>query len=106
MRRIVVLGLVLLLAANAAVTPAGEQSKDLSRVVIPVEGMTCGGCVVSIKIALKRMDGIVEVDGDHEKGTATVTYRRDKVSVERIVDRINEKTSFKASLPEKKTEQR
>ncbi len=50
------------------------------------------------------MDGIVEVDGDHEKGTATVTYRRDKVSVERIVDRINEKTSFKASLPEKKTE--
>lgn len=106
MRSIVVLGFALLLAANAAVAPAGEPSKDLSRIVIPVEGMTCGGCVASIKIALKKMDGIVEVDGDHEQGTATVTYRRDKVSVERIVDRINEKTSFKASLPEKKTEKR
>ncbi len=52
------------------------------------------------------MDGIVEVDGDHEKGNATVTYRREKVSVEQIVDRINEKTSFQASLPEKKTENR
>ncbi len=106
MRRIVVLGLALLLAASAAAAPAGEQSKDLSRVVIPVEGMTCGGCVASIKIALKKMDGIVEVDGDHEKGSATVTYRRDRVSVEKIVNRINEKTSFQASLPEKKTEKR
>ncbi len=29
--------------------------------------------MAAIKIAVKKLDGIVKVEGDHEKGTATVS---------------------------------
>ena len=87
-------------AASAAATPA--QESDLkpgeARVVIPVKGMTCGGCEGAIKVAVKKLDGIVAVEADHKKGEATVTYLMDKVTVEKIIEAIN-KTGFKASPP-------
>ena len=36
-----------------------DQSTEL---VIPVEGMTCGGCAASVKRALERLDGVAEAD--------------------------------------------
>ena len=77
----------------------GDLKPGEARVVIPVKGMTCGGCSAAINRAVKKLDGVVEVAADHEKGTATVTYLKDKVTVERIVEAIN-KTGFKAVLPE------
>lgn len=75
--------------------PPGQE-----RVVIPVSGMTCGGCETAIKIALKRVHGVVAAEADHEKGTATVIYEKDKITVEKLVEAINN-TGFKASLPGK-----
>ena len=72
-----------------------------NRVVIPVTGMTCGGCCVPVEAALQKLDGVVDAKADYEKGLATVTYEKEKVSVKKIVDAINS-TSFKASLPKKK----
>ncbi len=69
--------------------------------VIPVKGMTCGGCETAIKLAVKKLDGIVSVEADHKEGRATVEYVKDKVTIEKIVEAIN-KTGFKASMPEKK----
>lgn len=92
-------GLALLPAAYADdPLPRGQQ-----RVVVPVEGMTCGGCVATIKIAVKKLNGIVKVDADHKKGTATVVYEQDKIDVSQIVEAIN-KCGFKASPPETRPE--
>ena len=77
----------------------GDLKPGETRVVIPVKGMTCGGCSAAINRAVRKLDGVVEVAADHEKGTATVTYLKDKVTVEQIVEAIN-KTGFKASVPE------
>lgn len=86
-----------------AETASGDSAdQDLppgqARVVIPVEGMTCGGCAVAIKMAVRKLDGVVDAEADHKKGTATVIYEKDTVTVEKIVEAIN-KTGFKASLP-------
>ena len=108
MKRIAIFGLAALLFAAPSVYAAPEATETQeeltpgqARVVIPVEGMTCGGCCVKVETAVKDVDGIVAAKADYEKGRATVTYEEDKVTVEQIVKLINDKTSFKASIPEK-----
>lgn len=80
-----------------------DPAPDRARAVIPVEGMTCGGCETAVELALRRLDGIVTADADHENGTATVTYAKDRVTVERILEEIR-KAGFSASLPEARPE--
>jgi len=77
--------------------PAARAGEE--RLVLEVKGMTCGGCAAAIEIALKKLDGILAADADHKAGTATVTYVKDKVSVERIVGAIRE-VGFEAAVPE------
>ncbi len=94
-------------AAYAGTTPEDAQEQALpegqARVVIPVTGMTCGACCIKVDTAVKALDGVVAAEADYEEGRATVTYVEDKVTVEKIVETINEKTSFKASMPEETT---
>ena len=89
--------------AYAGSTAAEVEEQQLpegqARVVISVEGMTCGGCCVPVEAAVKKLEGVVAAKADYDKGQATVTYEKDKVTVKKIVDAINT-TSFKASMPE------
>ena len=75
---------------------AGKLPEGQARAVVPVSGMTCGDCCVKVEAALAKIDGVVDVKADYEKGIATVTYEKDKVDVKQIVETINTKTSFKA----------
>ncbi len=81
-------------------TTEQQLPEGQTRVVIPVKGMTCGGCCVPVEAVVKKLDGVVDATADYEKGQATVTYEKDKVTVKKIVEAINT-TSFKASMPEK-----
>ena len=111
MKNMIRLGLigfaVLALAILAAPAGAADETREAplpegqARVVIPVKGMTCGGCCVPVEMVVKKLEGVVDVSADYEKGQATVTYQKDKVTVKKIVDAIST-TSFKASMPEKK----
>ena len=99
MRPIAFVGLTLLLLATSAlsVADAGELPEGQARAVVPVSGMTCGDCCVKVEAAVAKIDGVVDVKADYEKGIATVTYEKDKVDVKQIVETINTKTSFKAT---------
>ena len=98
---------ILTLAILAGPVGAADEIQETplpegqARVVVPIKGMTCGGCCVPVETALKKVEGVVDAKANYEKGQATVTYEKDKVTVEKIVDAINT-TSFKASMPEKK----
>ena len=96
-------------AQSVEATPAGLSREEVAeapleegqaRAFIPVTGMDCGGCCISIESAVEKLAGIVGVCADYEKQEACVVYETDKVGVEQIVKAINEGTSFKASLPE------
>ena len=95
-------------SASAGTEPTDEPEQELpagqARVVIPVTGMTCGNCCVKVETAVGELDGIVAAEADYQEGKATVTYVEDKLTVEKIVETINDKTSFKASMPEKEGE--
>ena len=99
--RIVALGIVLAAALPALAQAAEEstqQAPGVEKVTLPVRGMTCGSCSGIIRDELRKLKGVVTVTADYEKGTATVTFVKDQVTVEQIVATIN-KTGFKASLP-------
>ena len=43
---------------------------------------------------MKKLDGIVGAKADYEKGQATVTYEKDKVTVEKIVEAMYSSTEL------------
>jgi len=73
---IMVLGLGLITA-----TQAGE----LKTITLDVDKMTCNMCPVTVKKALKQLDGVTEVDTRYEGngiGWAKVTYDPAKVKID------------------------
>lgn len=51
---------------------------------IPVQGMTCMGCVSSVKRVLAAIDGIAQYEVSLEKAQATVTYDPGKTALPAI----------------------
>ena len=45
-----------------------------STIVLPVSGMSCGGCVNSVQKALARVPGVVSVQVSLAENTATVEH--------------------------------
>lgn len=96
---ILILGGGTLLYMNSSDKPkTNEETGPVKQVVLPVKGMTCEGCAVSVKIALKDLEGVKDTEVDTEKGKATVTYIEGKVTVDQIIEAIN-KTGFAAQKP-------
>jgi copper chaperone len=46
---------------------------------IKVEGMTCGGCVASVKRALQQIDGVGSVEVSLDQAQASVEYDPSRV---------------------------
>ena len=99
---VALLGAAMTIAAIGAVamTVAADDSKpDQTTTVFAVEGMTCGGCELGVKMAVRKLDGIEKVTASHEEGRATVTYAPSKVSAEDIEAAI-EKIGYQAEVIE------
>jgi len=67
-----------LATANAA------QASELKTVTLSVDKMTCNMCPITVKKALRKVDGVSEVTAKYEGdgiGWATVTFDPSKVSV-------------------------
>jgi copper chaperone len=91
-------------AASRSSTAAGAQAESgtpvnaasqvapaqLARVRFHVEGMTCGGCVIGTRVALKRLDGVREADASYEDSSAWALYDPAKVTPERMMAAIGE----------------
>ncbi len=72
--------------------PAGEVTSTFK-----IEGMTCGGCEVGVRMSVKKLDGVSKVEASYEEGRAKVTYDPEKVTPESIVEAI-EKLGYTAEL--------
>ena len=67
--------------------------RDPKIVVLDVEGMTCEVCPLTVKRAIKRVNGVVNVDVKYEGkagGWAEVSYDPSKVKVEALMQATNE----------------
>lgn len=82
MRKVLItISLSVLLLTQAIVTFAGE----LKTITLAVDGMTCNMCPITVKKALKNVEGVTEVVAKYEgngDGWARVTYDTEKANVE------------------------
>lgn len=73
--------IAMLLPAISAI--AGE----MKTVTLSVDKITCGICLITVKMALKNVDGVAEVIaklGGAGVGLAKVTYDTDKTDIEEL----------------------
>ena len=97
-------GVAVFVAAAFALGAAEQEPTAPPSVtsVFKVEGMTCGGCEASVKMTVKRLDGVRGVEASHTEKRATVTYDAEKVTPQAIVDGI-ERLGYTAELVETTT---
>lgn len=55
------------------------------KISLKVSGMTCGGCVASVKRTLEAVAGVDEAAVDLQTGTAEVTTSDDKLTPDQLV---------------------
>ena len=83
--RIVVRIFPVVLAILALAAPlAADSPPNTVRTTFQVEGMHCGGCSSAIIATLEKVDGVIEVSSDHEKGVAEAVYRPRKVEADEL----------------------
>jgi len=80
---------------NAAKTATITNTKTL---VIPVEGMTCLTCEITVASALKKLKGVISASVSAKEKAAKVIYDPNKTDINRLIETIN-KTGYKASMP-------
>ena len=59
----------------------------MQKVKLKVKGMLCNNCENRIKKVLENMEGIENVEANHESGMVTVTSN-EKIAVSKIVEKI------------------
>ena len=73
-----------LLALCLSIFTACSSQTEASVAEIKLPTVQCGMCTSTVSKALKKVDGVVEVDVDLEKKTARVTYMSERVSVTKL----------------------
>jgi len=98
MRKFVfILGLGLLLLATGLTT---ATAAELKTVTLSVDKMTCNMCPITVKKALRKVDGVSDVSAEYEGdgiGWAKVTFDPAKVSVEDLT-RATEQAGYPSRL--------
>ena len=56
----------------------------MESITIGIRGMTCEGCVASVKRVLQEIDGVEKADVSLEPGQATVKYVPGRVNAARL----------------------
>ncbi len=58
-------------------------------ITLPIAGMTCASCAMTIENALKKVDGVISANVNIATEKATVEYSSEKVSINQIKEAIN-----------------
>jgi len=77
-------------------TPMNAHAED-QRACFAVDGMTCAACTVTLKAAVKKLDGIKKVTASVEDKTAVVIFDLSKTNSEAIKNKIDS-TGYKATV--------
>ncbi len=63
-----------------------EQTQNNSQtVMLDVQNMTCAMCPITIKAALKKVDGVQSAKVDFDSKTANVTFNPKKTNIEALI---------------------
>lgn len=85
---------------QTAPTPDGRPT-TATDVAIPVAGMTCLTCELTVESSLKRLPGVAGAEANVAQQRVTVQYNPAQVTVEQLMAAINQ-TGYQASRPQGK----
>ncbi|MFZ5981489.1 MAG: cation transporter [Candidatus Zixiibacteriota bacterium] len=69
--------------------PCQGHTGNCSMINMSIKGMTCGGCENSIKTALEKVPGVIEVKSiSYKEGTAQVCFNPDKTKLESMTQAV------------------
>ena len=90
-------------------SPARQSPEDippgLTAVTIPVKGMTCFTCELHVQNVLTDMPGVETADASTANASAAVTFDPHLVTVADLVNTLNTRTGYRATLPTAETEE-
>ncbi len=84
-KTVLLLSLCLSVLGGALVISAGAMAAELKTITLSVDKMTCNMCPITVKRALRKVDGVTEVSAEYEGngvGWAKVTYDPARIDVE------------------------
>ncbi len=88
---ILVLFLVIFISAvNAQSQKDKAENKKLVKSTFTVKGMTCQGCVNTVKNVIKNIDGVEESNVELKTGEATIKYNPNKTNPKSIEGKFDE----------------
>ncbi len=67
---------------------AWSAQGNLKQVTLRVEGMYCAACPATVRLALKRLPGVVNAKVSYKEKKATISYQPEKVTVEQMIKAI------------------
>src|SRR5574338_291285 len=74
------------------------ETKEIKTLTLPVEGMTCASCVARVEKALKKVDGIGEVNVNLATEKVTLTYDPAQADITKLADAV-ENAGYKLLSP-------
>ncbi|HEX9486940.1 MAG TPA: heavy metal-associated domain-containing protein [Gemmatimonadales bacterium] len=77
-----------LLAARPGVQQASAATATPATAVLRVDGMTCPSCGFTVRIALKKLDGVRDAKVAQSEGRAVVEYDPARVTPQRMVETV------------------
>lgn len=71
---------------------------DTATVKLHISGMTCGGCATTARLALKKLDGVLEATVSIADSLGVVRYDPQKVDPPRIAEHLTGLTGYKVRI--------
>lgn len=88
-----IFSLILIMFSLLATNNIASAAENVT-VILDVPGMTCKFCPITIRKALEKVPGVVEVKSEFKTKTATVTFDPGKTNIETLT-----KTTANAGYP-------
>lgn len=90
------------LGAAVPVVPLADSFStavaDTARVKLAIQGMTCGSCATTARLALKRVEGVLDATVWYDSASAVVLYDPARTSPEQFIARLERMTGYKAAV--------
>lgn len=67
---------------------------DSSKVVLNIEGMTCGGCESQINSVLNKTEGVISCTTSYKDASVTIIYDKEVTDSDGLIKIISKKTRF------------
>lgn len=87
----ILLGLLAIACNQKDSTKTAEQPVADIELVYHVEGMTCDHCEMSIQKGVSELEGIVEIEANHEDSTTRIVYNPSKTDPDEITAAIEKR---------------